>query len=215
VGGIYLFHAGYWGAHVGFYGGINYGYGYFGSGFAGGRWVGNSFAYNKAVSNVGDRVALNTYSEPVASDAALKNVSYNGGPGGASATPTAAERAADSESHMSATPRQREIVLQSARNPELMARTNNPDRVVAATEDPAVIRSPPRAVKADNSHAVTAGGTHGRSNVRPIATLHSQNAAERPVTQAVSAHTQDEGDSRRTAAPKPTRATHAKPVQPK
>ncbi|HEY6387616.1 MAG TPA: hypothetical protein VIX91_18220 [Candidatus Acidoferrum sp.] len=32
----YLFHHGYWGTQVGFYGGINYGYG--GHGYDGGRW---------------------------------------------------------------------------------------------------------------------------------------------------------------------------------
>jgi hypothetical protein len=214
MGGIYAFHAGYWGTHVGFYGGINYGYGYFGSGFAGGRWVDNSFAYNKAVTNVSERVAHNTYSEPVLNDATSKNVSYNGGPGGAAATPTAEERTAAAESHISATPRQRQIVLQSARNPELVARTNNPYRVVAAGKDPALVRSP-GAVKADGPHAVTAAGTQGRTTVRPNAALHSQSAAERPVTQAVSAHTQDESESQHTAAPKLNRVTRAKPLPPK
>ena len=36
--GGYFFHAGYWGPHVGYYGGINYGYGYGGTGYDGGRW---------------------------------------------------------------------------------------------------------------------------------------------------------------------------------
>ena len=40
AGGVYGFHAGYWGPHIGFYGGVNYGYGYVGVGFAGGRWEG-------------------------------------------------------------------------------------------------------------------------------------------------------------------------------
>src|SRR5450631_2656945 len=31
--GFYVYHGGYWGSHVGFYGGVNYGYGYGGSGF--------------------------------------------------------------------------------------------------------------------------------------------------------------------------------------
>ena len=30
--------AGYWGPHVGFYGGVNYGFGYIGTGYEGGRW---------------------------------------------------------------------------------------------------------------------------------------------------------------------------------
>ena len=38
--GVYLWNAGYWGPHIGFYGGINYGFGYFGEGFAGGEWRG-------------------------------------------------------------------------------------------------------------------------------------------------------------------------------
>src|SRR5580692_4812601 len=119
AGGIYVFHAGYWGPHIGYYGGINYGYGYYGSGFVGGRWVHNSFAYNKAVSNIDARVINNTYSERVAENAARKTVSYNGGPGGATATPTAEEKAAAAEPRMAATPRQRQIVLQSANNPDL------------------------------------------------------------------------------------------------
>ncbi len=41
-GGFYRWHAGYWGPHVGFYGGINYGFGYGGVGFWGGRWEGGA-----------------------------------------------------------------------------------------------------------------------------------------------------------------------------
>src|SRR6516162_9571612 len=36
--GRYLFHQGYWGDDVGYYGGINYGYGYMGVGYVGGEW---------------------------------------------------------------------------------------------------------------------------------------------------------------------------------
>ena len=38
VNGFYRWRWGYWGPHVGYYGGINYGYGYGGVGFYGGRW---------------------------------------------------------------------------------------------------------------------------------------------------------------------------------
>ncbi len=38
--GGYLWNAGYWGPTVGYYGGINYGFGYFGTGFYGGYWGG-------------------------------------------------------------------------------------------------------------------------------------------------------------------------------
>ncbi|MEO6923394.1 MAG: YXWGXW repeat-containing protein, partial [Bryocella sp.] len=47
-GGGYLWNAGYWGRNIGYYGGINYGYGYFGSGFYGGYWNSGRFMYNRA-----------------------------------------------------------------------------------------------------------------------------------------------------------------------
>jgi hypothetical protein len=51
-GGHYRFHHGYWGRHVGYYGGVNYGYGYGGIGYSGGEWQGNNFRYNTAVTRV-------------------------------------------------------------------------------------------------------------------------------------------------------------------
>src|SRR5690349_5524256 len=50
--GVYVFNDGYWGPTVGFYGGINYGFGYFGADYVGGRWDGGVFRYNTAVSRV-------------------------------------------------------------------------------------------------------------------------------------------------------------------
>jgi hypothetical protein len=37
---------------VGFYGGINYGFGYGGFGYEGGRWEGGYFSYNTYVNHV-------------------------------------------------------------------------------------------------------------------------------------------------------------------
>ena len=45
--GAYIFHRGYWGPHVGFYGGVAYGFGYTGVGFEGGRWDKGAFYYNR------------------------------------------------------------------------------------------------------------------------------------------------------------------------
>ena len=50
--GNYVFNQGYWGPQVGYYGGVNYGGGYLGIGFAGGEWRGGFFAYNTAVVHV-------------------------------------------------------------------------------------------------------------------------------------------------------------------
>ena len=36
--GYYHWHSGYWGPHIGYYGGINYGYGYTGRGYYGAYW---------------------------------------------------------------------------------------------------------------------------------------------------------------------------------
>src|SRR5271170_3001714 len=52
VDGVYLWRGGHWGVHVGYYGGVNYGFGYPGAGFFGGRWEGGHFFYNRAYSNV-------------------------------------------------------------------------------------------------------------------------------------------------------------------
>lgn len=52
VGGVYVWHAGYWGPTVGFYGRINYGFGYTGSGYNGGQWRGQQFTYNNSVNNI-------------------------------------------------------------------------------------------------------------------------------------------------------------------
>ena len=42
--GRYIFNAGYWGPEVGFYGGIDYGFGYGGIGYEGGFWRGREFS---------------------------------------------------------------------------------------------------------------------------------------------------------------------------
>src|SRR5580698_8986903 len=46
-GGSYLWNDGYWGPTVGFYGGVDYGFGYTGTGYAGGYWNRGAFYYNR------------------------------------------------------------------------------------------------------------------------------------------------------------------------
>ena len=58
-GGQYVFSDGYWGPTVGFYGGINYGFGYGGRGYYGGEWAGNAFRYNTAVTRVNTTIINN------------------------------------------------------------------------------------------------------------------------------------------------------------
>src|SRR5271163_5032177 len=52
-GGAFLWNAGYWGPTVGFYGGVDYGFGYGGFGYGGGYWQSGAFYYNRSVNRVG------------------------------------------------------------------------------------------------------------------------------------------------------------------
>src|SRR5580698_7317134 len=61
-GGRYLFYPGHWGLHIGFYGGINYGFGYVGFGYEGGYWNGGHFFYNRVYNNINVRTVRNVYS---------------------------------------------------------------------------------------------------------------------------------------------------------
>ena len=105
-GGLYGFYGGYWGPHVGYYGGVNYGFGYGGSGYYGGRWEGRHFRYNTAVVNVNRSVIHNTYADrSVISHNSARRSSFNG-PGGVRANPTAQEKIAIKENHVQFTPEQ-------------------------------------------------------------------------------------------------------------
>lgn len=103
--GLYYWHPGYWGHHIGFYGGVNYGFGYGGVGYTGGYWHNGVFAYNRTVSHVDVTRIHNTYSKTVVNNNASRT-SYNGGTGGIHAEPNGAERAAEHEQHTAATARQ-------------------------------------------------------------------------------------------------------------
>jgi len=99
--GHYWWHGGYWGPHIGFYGGVCYGYGYWGHGFGGGRWEGGHFRYNTAVWHVGGGVH-NTYVDRTVIVNNNSRTSFNGR-GGVEAQPTTEERGAMNERHMQPT----------------------------------------------------------------------------------------------------------------
>ncbi|MGK4921653.1 YXWGXW repeat-containing protein, partial [Bordetella hinzii] len=93
--GVYRWHAGYWGPHVGFYGGINYGFGYIGIGYVGGYWRDRAFYYNRAITNVNVTRVTNVYVHNVTvNNIDRRRISYNGGPGGLDRRPTPQEEAA-------------------------------------------------------------------------------------------------------------------------
>jgi hypothetical protein len=135
-GGVYLWHGGYWGPHVGFYGGINYGYGYTGFGFGGGEWRGRSFYYNRSVTNVSVTNVTNVYNKTVIVNN-TRTVSYNGGNGGIEARPTQREVAAEHERHVAPLPVQAQHEHMAAQNRQNFASENHGRPAIAATARPA------------------------------------------------------------------------------
>ncbi len=132
----YAWNGGYWGPTVGFYGGINYGYGYGGSGYEGGYWRNNEFSYNRSVNNVDERNFHNTYEKSVNNERARNNVSYNGGAGGTNARASAAEENVAHERHASATAAQTEHQRTAAGNHEMLQSVNHGRPPIAATSKP-------------------------------------------------------------------------------
>jgi len=79
VDGGYAFHAGYWAAEVGFYGGINYGYGCAGDGYQGrplGEW---RVLLQSRREQSGSLGIANVYDRSVTDDDNAVRVSFNGG----------------------------------------------------------------------------------------------------------------------------------------
>ena len=134
-GGAYVFNAGYWGPTVGFYGGISYGFGYFGHGYEGGRWNNGQFYYNRSVNNINVTNIRNVYNVTVVNNN-VNHVSYNGGPGGIEARPTAAEQAAERQQHIPPVEAQTQQVRAAAANQQLRASVNQGRPPIAATPKP-------------------------------------------------------------------------------
>ncbi len=85
-GGRYRFNRGYWGLYIGFYGGVNYGYGYFGTGYRGGYWNGPHFYYNRSVTRINVTRISYVYNRTIVVNNVTR-VSYNGGRGGIAVRP--------------------------------------------------------------------------------------------------------------------------------
>jgi hypothetical protein len=134
-GDSFVFYNGYWGPHIGFYGGINYGFGYFGVGFEGGRWEGDHFFYNRAVLNVNVTDIHNVYETRI-TNTNVTHVSYNGGNGGVTARPTPEEEAAAHDRHVGPVPAQTQHIQEARSNQQLRASVNQGKPPIAATAKP-------------------------------------------------------------------------------
>jgi hypothetical protein len=136
--GGYRFYDGYWGTTVGFYGGIDYGYGYGGEGYEGGRWQSGHFYYNRSENNVNVSINRNVYNAPVRQSIGVR-VSFNGGNGGVNARPTSQDQVAAREKHTPPVAAQTQHVQAARAAPELRATANHGKPAIAATSRPGAL----------------------------------------------------------------------------
>jgi hypothetical protein len=143
----YVWHEGYWGPHVGFYGGINYGFGYFGSGFVGGYWRDHDFYYNRAVANVSHVNITNVYNHTVINNFHASRASFNGR-NGVEAGPSRGDLIAARERHRDLTAPQRALAASARTLPSSPASANHGRPPIAATPRPGMFNghgvAPPR-----------------------------------------------------------------------
>jgi hypothetical protein len=139
-GGRYLFHSGYWGREVGFYGGIDYGFGYNGEGYFGGRWDHGVFFYNRTVNNITNVRITNVYNQTVVVNNTVNRVSFNGGNGGTIMRPTAQQEAYAHERHIEATPVQLQHAEAASKDRALFSKQNHGEPAVAATQRAGVMQ---------------------------------------------------------------------------
>jgi hypothetical protein len=138
AGGLYGWHGGYWGPHVGFYGGVNYGFGFGGIGFCGGEWRGGVFAYNSAVANFGGVHVTNVYRDTtiVNRNTIINNnhTSFNG-PGGVVRSPSAEEQRFAGEHHVDPTATQAQHQNFAAQDRSQLASVNHGTPGTTATSN--------------------------------------------------------------------------------
>jgi hypothetical protein len=203
--GAYSWHQGYWASNVGFYGGVNYGGGYYGNGFVGGRWSNNVFRYNTAVLPVTNTTIIkNVYVDKTVVVNVTNRVSYNGGPNGTSARPTASELTVGRAPHVGLTAAQQQHVQVAAQDRALLAKVN-------AGKPPVVSAPRPFTPQAKPAGFVPVTSSDRVAAPRPVA---PRTAAPRPVATRPPVVP-------RTAAPRPvatrpvtTRPVPARPVAP-
>lgn len=134
--GVYLWNAGYWGSQIGFYGGINYGFGYGGNGFYGGEWRGGHFFYNTAVMHVNTTQITNVYVNRTVIVNSESHVAFNGGQGGVSVRPTPDQETYAHQSHTPPVAAQMQQEHTASQNRALFASANHGRPAVAATARP-------------------------------------------------------------------------------
>ncbi len=196
--GQYIFNNGYWGPTVGYYGGINYGFGYGGLGYEGGYWRGGSFFYNSRVNNFGGVHVTNVFERNV-TNVTVNHYSFNG-PNGVDRKATPAELAAARAPHVPPTAAQMHHIEAAQQNRALLASVNHGRPAVLATPRPAAFGAAHPGIggapggQAVHPHPVT------RNAPRPVGALpHPTNAGAPGIKPTSAPHA-----PMRTAVPRPT-----------
>ena len=141
--GRYRYNYGSWGQHIGFYGGINYGFGYVGVGYQGGYWSGGRFNYNRSVNNITitnvhvyNRTVTNTVINNTTINTTTTNrASYNG-PGGISRKPLPVEIVARREQRIPPMTTQLQQRQEAGQNHQQFASANNGRPAILAATKP-------------------------------------------------------------------------------
>ncbi len=141
LNGLYYLHQGYWGPHVGYYGGVDYGYGYDGNGYDGGRWEGRTFHYNRFANNLGAFAGRDVYEQPIVRGT-RNYVSFADGPGGNRAVPNDDNRRAERERHAPMTEEQTAHISAAVRLPDMAASHNQGRPPIVATPRAAQFQAP-------------------------------------------------------------------------
>ena len=196
----YAFHEGYWGQTVGFYGGINYGFGYSGRGYEGGRWDNGRFAYNTSVNRVNTTIIHNTYNTRVVEG--NTRVSFNGGNGGVQARASSQEEASSRERHIAPVAAQTSRVQEDRSKPELRASNNHGNPPAAAVAKSETVNE--HAVTSERQPPKESGKEAAKESVKEASKVtvapNVKAAEEKPA--AVAAHQDSSAHARDLAAHK-------------
>ena len=186
--GGYIWHRGYWGPRVGYYGGINYGYGYIGRGYEGGRWDRGHFRYNVAVNNIPSGRVHAMYRAPVPQRPAHAE-SFIGGNSHWRSQPTASQRRFEGGQHPGWTQEQQEHEHRAFGTPEQRMGSNHGMPPTAATPRPGGFG------EAQVEHARTAPEMRAQP-VRPGPSMRPAEAPHMEAGPRGEAHAQPRGEGR-------------------
>ena len=197
----YVWNQGYWAPQVGYYGGVDYGYGYYGRKYVGGRWDGDRFRYNTAVTNVNQTVIQNVYVDRTVVVNHWNHVSYNGGRGGLTARPTDNELAERRGRHEFATSVQVQHQRIAAENRESFLSVNHGRPAIAAVARPFSERNRPEgrtaafrtesvhtAVRSESQHRSPQYAQPQHAASQHMAPQHAQYAAPHAVSHVARQH---------------------------